>query len=34
VNNDGQTALVTAVAFPDYSLFAPRKVNLHVYRLP
>lgn len=34
VNNDGQTLLVTAVAYPDYKPFSPRGAALHVYRLP
>lgn len=33
-NNDGQTLLVTVVAYPDYKLFSPRRSALHVYRLP
>ena len=33
-NNDGQTLLVTVVAYPDYKLFSPRRAALHVYRLP
>ncbi|MDD2273071.1 MAG: VCBS repeat-containing protein [Desulfuromonadaceae bacterium] len=33
-NNDGQTLLVTAVAYPDNNPFSPRRSALHVYRLP
>jgi hypothetical protein len=33
VNNDGQTSLVTVVAYPESNPFLPRKTALHVYRL-
>ncbi|KAB0667593.1 VCBS repeat-containing protein [Oryzomonas japonica] len=33
-NNRGVKALVTAVAFPDYSPFSTRRAVLHVYELP
>ena len=33
-NNDGQTLLVTVVAYPDDKPFTPRRAALHVYRLP